>query len=106
MKAQNSNKYVKSFITYLLFGILWFPILSFSQATYKLDKTTRFDKLGSNEGLSTDYTHGIHQDKYGFIWIGTQFGLNMYDGRQLKIFTAKQNDKQSPDLSTYSTIKN
>lgn len=65
---------------------------SFSQFTYTLDKTTRFEKLGVNEGLSTDFSKCIHQDKYGFIWIGTQRGLNLYDGYQMESFMANPND--------------
>ena len=40
--------------------------------------------MGVKEGLSSKYTTCMHQDKYGFIWIGTQFGLNLYDGYQVK----------------------
>lgn len=72
--------------------IFFFSTLLFAQYTYTLDKTTRFGKLGINEGLSTDLSRNIHQDKYGFIWIGTQRGLNLYDGYQVKSFMADPND--------------
>jgi len=72
--------------------ISFYTTNSFAQYTYQLDKTTRFEKMGAEEGLSSGYVYCIHQDKYGFIWIGTQYGLNLYDGYEVKIFTADPNN--------------
>ncbi|HEX5171735.1 MAG TPA: two-component regulator propeller domain-containing protein [Cyclobacteriaceae bacterium] len=49
----------------------------------------RVDKLDVADGLSQGYVYVIHQDKKGFIWIGTHGGLNRYDGYRFKVF---QND--------------
>lgn len=46
----------------------------------------RIDKIGVPEGLSQGYVYVIHQDKKGFIWIGTHGGLNRYDGYSFKLF--------------------
>lgn len=46
----------------------------------------RIDKLTTAEGLSQGYVYTIHQDKKGFIWIGTHGGLNRYDGYHFKAF--------------------
>jgi len=37
-----------------------------------------------NEGLSDNNISCIEQDSRGFIWIGTEFGLNRYDGFQFE----------------------
>jgi ligand-binding sensor domain-containing protein/two-component sensor histidine kinase len=37
-------------------------------------------------GLSSYNISCIAEDKYGFIWIGTQDGLNFFDGIQFKVF--------------------
>lgn len=66
---------------------------SFAQFTYKIDRKTRFERVGVEQGLSCGYTKCMHQDKYGFIWIGSTFGLNLYDGYQIKVFN---NDPQNP----------
>ena len=74
---------------FLFFSILTISVCTtnaFAQYTYELDKTTRFEKMGAEEGLSTGYATCMHQDKYGFIWIGSQFGLNLYDGYNVKVF--------------------
>ena len=36
------------------------------------------------EGLSDNNINCINQDDYGFIWIGTESGLNRYDGNQFE----------------------
>lgn len=46
----------------------------------------RFKAITSDEGLSTNYITCVLQDDLGFMWFGSQDGLNRYDGRQMKIF--------------------
>jgi len=45
-----------------------------------------FDHLGTANGLSELSPNCILQDSRGFIWIGTEDGLNRYDGYNFKIF--------------------
>ncbi|MCB2200922.1 GGDEF domain-containing protein [bacterium] len=40
----------------------------------------RFDRLTSNDGLSQNSVNAILQDQRGFMWFGTQDGINVYDG--------------------------
>ena len=44
----------------------------------------RFSYLTVDEGLSHTDANDISQDKKGFIWIGTFFGLDRYDGYNIK----------------------
>lgn len=46
----------------------------------------RFDRLSTREGLSQGRVAQIVQDDKGFMWFGTQYGLNRYDGYKFKIF--------------------
>ncbi|PKP34175.1 MAG: hypothetical protein CVU00_07970 [Bacteroidetes bacterium HGW-Bacteroidetes-17] len=55
----------------------------------------RFQHLTPKDGLSQAFISGIIQDKYGFIWIGTQDGLNRYDGYDFKIFSHDPSDPHS-----------
>ncbi len=41
-----------------------------------------FDEINIDDGLSQPTVLCMIQDKQGFIWIGTQYGLNRYDGYQ------------------------
>ncbi len=47
----------------------------------------KFTHLTSaNDGLSYDAVKCMIQDSRGFIWIGTQKGLNRYDGTRFKVY--------------------
>ena len=56
-------------------------------------KVTRFDRLTLEEGLSQLTVLCIVQDSKGFLWIGTQDGLNRYDGYEFRIY---RNDSEAP----------
>lgn len=45
-----------------------------------------FDRLGTEEGLSQGLVTTFAQDERGFIWIGTQEGLNRFDGFEFTSF--------------------
>src|SRR5215469_15587479 len=51
-----------------------------------------FRHLTTSDGLSDGAVHSIAQDKFGFIWIGTSYGLNRFDGVNIKTFFAKPTD--------------
>ncbi len=65
------------FITTLLFG----PLFGRSQ-----ESDIRFHHLSINDGLSQSAVNCIKQDQHGFIWIGTQDGLNLYDGYTFRVY--------------------
>jgi len=46
----------------------------------------KFDRLGTDDGLSNSSVLSVVQDSSGFIWIGTRHGLNRYDTRTIKTF--------------------
>ena len=46
----------------------------------------RFEHLSLEDGLSQSSVYTMHQDRQGFIWMGTQAGLNRYDGHEFKVF--------------------
>ncbi|MEO7306518.1 MAG: two-component regulator propeller domain-containing protein, partial [Ferruginibacter sp.] len=45
-----------------------------------------FENYSSEQGLSQNSCYSIAQDDDGFMWFGTQDGLNRYDGKQFKVF--------------------
>ena len=55
----------------------------------------QFDKFSSDSGLSQNVVQCTLQDKDGFLWIGTQDGLNRYDGYNFKYFKRIQGDPDS-----------
>lgn len=45
-----------------------------------------FEKISFKEGSLQNSVFCINQDRDGFLWIGTQDGLNRYDGHTFKLF--------------------
>ncbi|RIK64827.1 hypothetical protein DCC62_25905, partial [candidate division KSB1 bacterium] len=54
-----------------------------------------FVQLGVEDGLSSTEVHTLLQDRYGFIWIGTADGLNLYDGYRFTPYQRKPFDSTS-----------
>jgi len=48
--------------------------------------TYHFHKIAQTEGLSSYGAKRIIQDEYGYVWIGTQDGLNRYDGQKITVY--------------------
>jgi ligand-binding sensor domain-containing protein len=57
----------------------------------------RFDHLTLKDGLSQSQAYCFLQDSYGYTWIGTQDGLNRFDGYEFKIY--KNNPFDSTTLT-------
>ncbi|MVM35988.1 response regulator [Spirosoma sp. HMF4905] len=51
----------------------------------------RFEHITMDEGLSHSDALAVTQDKQGFIWIGTNKGINRYDGYGLKKYGLPMN---------------
>ena len=62
---------------------------------FSFSQNVKFKRISIDEGLSQASVNTIFQDSDGFIWIGTQDGLNRYDGYHIKVFKTDQVDKTS-----------
>ncbi|MES2733936.1 MAG: two-component regulator propeller domain-containing protein [Bacteroidota bacterium] len=49
-----------------------------------------FNNLSTKQGLSHASVFCILQDSKGYIWFGTKYGLNLYDGYDFQIFGKKE----------------
>lgn len=56
----------------------------------------RFTRLLRSQGLSQQRVTHIVQDDRGFLWFGTQNGLNRYDGYHFRVFKHDAADPRSP----------
>src|ERR1035437_1549748 len=78
----------------LLFIILFFsPMLQAQVQTHP--ENTKFKHLTVNDGLSDNTVSAILQDKEGFMWLGTNDGLNKYDGYKFTIYRHNPGDTNS-----------
>ena len=54
---------------------------------FKLDaQQLRFTSLTIEDGLSQSMVKQIYKDKFGYIWIATQDGLNKYNGYEFNVY--------------------
>lgn len=60
-------------------------------------------RLSADNGLSSSNIRKIVQDKYGFLWISTQDGLNRFEGRKIEVLNAGNKDphKSLPGQDIY-----
>ncbi len=73
--------------------LFFYPLRGKTQS----NKPLVFDHLTVENGLSQNSVLYITQDKKGFLWYGTRYGLDRYDGVHCKVY--KHNPKDSATLS-------
>jgi signal transduction histidine kinase/ligand-binding sensor domain-containing protein/DNA-binding response OmpR family regulator len=54
-----------------------------------------FTRIDVNQGLSNNLVQCIYKDSKGYVWFGTNSGLNRYDGYSFKIFRHIPSDPNS-----------
>lgn len=65
-------------------SLLWTPAHAYHFRSYQVE-----------DGLSHNSIWAIIQDSKGFMWFGTNDGLNRFDGNKFKIYRKKQGDSLS-----------
>jgi signal transduction histidine kinase/ligand-binding sensor domain-containing protein/CheY-like chemotaxis protein len=58
-------------------------------------QSPKFKRLSTNEGLSQSHVSAILKGSKGFMWFGTEDGLNRYDGYQFTHYKHDLKDKAS-----------
>lgn len=59
-------------------------------AQYKME----FSYLNVDNGLSQNTVRTIYQDERGYLWIGTDDGLSLYDGETAQKFSIRTEQSQ------------
>jgi PAS domain S-box-containing protein len=61
----------------------------------------KFEHISSEQGLSQNTVFCFLQDSIGFLWTGTQNGLNRYDGHTFKVY---YNDPGDPNSLSHGFV--
>ncbi|WP_199608798.1 EAL domain-containing protein [Flocculibacter collagenilyticus] len=86
-----------------LFGIVLFCVVLNIHAK----ETVKLEQLSLDEGLSQGEVQSMLQDHEGFLWLGTQQGLNLFDGYRIQLVSGPENILQIQSISSlYQDNKN
>ena len=91
--------YCKKIITVLAICLFCGYSYSYAQQTNHL-----FRHITTSDGLVSEKITALHQDKAGFIWIGTQVGLQRYDGTRFKNYLADIRDTTALQTDWISAV--
>lgn len=78
------------FILFIIMILLNIPVKLAGQ-----ENSLQFQHISIDDGLSQSTINCIIQDNKGFLWIGTQDGLNKYDGYNFEIFYNEPDEQNS-----------
>lgn len=87
----NSGFKISDFIFRFIFPGVLIGLSLFAKAQQSLE----FDRLERTDGLSQSSVNCMLRDREGFMWFGTQDGLNRYDGKKFRIFQNQPGDAAS-----------
>lgn len=79
-------------------------ILSFALTINAQIEYVEGERLSIANGLSSNSIWSILQDSRGFLWIGTDNGLNRFDGYNIKIFKNDPGDSTSLSSNSVESI--
>lgn len=81
-----------------------FLLFYISSIVYNQNQNYKFEHLTINDGLSSNSITCIFQDSRGYLWFGTQDGLNKYDGYDITTLNYDPKDSLSLSSSYISDI--
>ena len=92
----------KNYTATLKFIILAYAFSFAHSSTIAQEISLYFRHYTTENGLSQNFTKSITQDSIGYIWVGTEHGLNRFDGYEFKQFHVDNNktDGLSSDFIT------
>ncbi len=71
----------------------------FAQQSTKLIQISK-ERLTTENGLANNNIRNILQDQRGFLWLGTEEGLQRYDGHSFKLFSKRPNSLRDNRIKT------
>ncbi len=83
------------YCTIALVSAAWVSFGTLASAATQSGKPIRFEALSLDDGLSQSTVLSIHQDSAGFVWFGTEDGLNRYDGYEFVQYKQDRRDTNS-----------
>lgn len=84
---------MKQLLLFLICNLAF--LLTVQGNSAEIPPAVMFKQLSTTEGLSNNSVRSIYRDNRGFLWVGTESGLNKYDGYSFQQYY--QNNSDLPD---------
>ena len=82
------KRHFKKLITTTLVGIT--VLTPINKLSYAQSKNLIFNNINIEQGISQSTIEAIFQDSEGYLWLGTNDGLNRYNGYEFKIYNYEE----------------
>ncbi|MBS1912823.1 MAG: histidine kinase [Bacteroidetes bacterium] len=84
----------------MIAAILLLALVLLSPAL-RAEEYPKMERITTEQGLSQNMVFAIHQDREGFLWLGTRDGLNRYDGYGFMVF---RHDPLDPESLPWTSV--
>ena len=91
---------IKKVIIFLFMLLCIFYNTVYASDSYNIN----FKSITIDDGLSQSLAEYIYQDSLGYIWIGTNDGLNRYNGNEFKVYKNIKNNDNSISNNMISSL--
>lgn len=91
---------------YRFFSIITFILFFFITGLQAQGYHISVQEIGIEDGLSSYNIYSIAQDHRGVIWVGTDYGINSYDGQKINAYTREENGLFSNRVEAISVDAN
>ena len=91
---------IKKVIIFLFMLLFIFYNTVYASDSYNIN----FKSITIDDGLSQSLAEYIYQDSLGYIWIGTNDGLNRYNGNEFKVYKNIKNNDNSISNNMISSL--
>ena len=99
----NARPFLPVLLCRLAYGLLL--IAPMAHSTLAQTNELPFTRLSVEDGLSQSAVFTITQDRQGFLWFGTQDGLNRYDGYRFIVFEHEAQQPGTLSANWISTLE-
>lgn len=89
------NKHIRRILALVILFLFISVDISYASISEGLRESIRFKNITIEDGLSQSTVDTMYQDSRGYIWIGTNDGLNRYNGNKFKLYKHDKYDKNT-----------
>ena len=91
------------YLKYLLLAFIT-VLTVFNRNLFAQADSIIIEHISTEQGLSHRHVHCVMEDSYGFLWIGTDDGLNRYDGYEFVVYKNDIGDTTSLSSPIFSIL--